>query len=120
MILNRIGSKFDKRLGRQQQRTYCALRRLIEGVKSSNLKGILVFIDFKKPLTVYTDCAYDIPETLIDAIGLLYQEAKARVITFVGETDTGRGFAGGYLGTIHLCYRAGPSCSKRWITLFIG
>ena len=31
--------------------------------------------------------AYDIPEKLIDAIGLLYQGTKASVITPDGETD---------------------------------
>ena len=94
MILNRIRSKIDKPLrpnpngvwsGRSTTAHVLALRRLIdhEGVKSHNLKAVVVFIDFKKAFDSVHEGrmlqilrGYDIPEKLIDAIGLLYQGRK--------------------------------------------
>ena len=105
MTLNRIRSKIDKHLrsnpngfwpGRSTTAHMLALRRLIdhEGVKSHNLKAVVVFIVFKKAFDsvhggrmLQILRAYDIPEKLIDAIGLLYQRTKASVITPDGETD---------------------------------
>ena len=58
------------------------------------MKAVLVFIVFKKAFDsvhgrrmLQILRAYDIPEKLIDAIGLLYQRTKASVITPDGETD---------------------------------
>ena len=57
MLLNRIRPKIDPLLrpnqngfrpGRSTTAHILALRRLIEGVKSHNLKCVLVFVDFKK------------------------------------------------------------------------
>ena len=82
--------------GRSTTAHILALRRLIEheGVKSHNLKAVVVFIDFKKAFNsvhggrmLQILRAYDIREKLIDAICLLYQGTKASVITPDGETD---------------------------------
>ena len=58
------------------------------------MKAVLVFIDSKKAFdSVHRGrmlqilLAYDIPEKLINVIGLLYQGTKAKVITRDGETD---------------------------------
>ena len=57
MILNRIQPHIDPilcpnqngfRTGRSTTSHILALRRLIEGVKSHNLKVIIIFVDFKK------------------------------------------------------------------------
>ena len=63
-------------------------------VKSHNLKAVLVFIDFKQAFGSVQRGrmrqilrAYDILEKLVDAVGLLYQGTKARVIRPDGETD---------------------------------
>ena len=59
MLLNRIRPEIDEHLrpnqngfrpGRSTLAHILALRRLIEGVKSHNLKAVLVLIDFKKGL----------------------------------------------------------------------
>ena len=82
--------------GRSTTAHILALRRLIEheGVKSHNLKAVVVFIDLKKAFNsvhggrmLQILRAYDIREKLIDAICLLYQGKKASVITPDGETD---------------------------------
>ena len=64
------------------------------GVKSHNLKAVLVSIDFKQAFGSVQRGrmrqilrAYDIPEKLVDAVRLLYQGTKARVIRPDGETD---------------------------------
>ena len=71
-----------------------ALRRLIEGVKSNNLKCILIFIDFRKAFdSIHRERmmeilkAYDIPEKLLTAIKLMYSNTKARVLSPDGETE---------------------------------
>lgn len=103
MLLNRIRSKIDKHLrpnqngfrpGRSTTAHILTLRRLIEGVRSHNLKAVLVFIDFKKAFdSIHRERmlqilrAYDIPEKLVNAIGLMYQNTKARVLTPDGETE---------------------------------
>ena len=63
-------------------------------MKSHNLKAVLVFRDSKKGFDsvhrgrmLKIRLAYDIPQKLINAIGLLYQGTKAKVITRDGETD---------------------------------
>ena len=97
MLLNRIRPKIDLELrpnqngfrpGKSTTTHILALRRLIEGVKSNNLKAVITFVDFKKAFdTIHRGRilkilkAYDIPEKLVQAIGLMYQNTRARVIT---------------------------------------
>ena len=103
MILNRIRPKIDHHLrtnqngfrpGRSTISHILTLRRLIEGVKSKNLKAVIVFIDFKKAFdSVHRGKmfnilkAYDIPENLVNAIKLMHDGTKARVVTPDGDTD---------------------------------
>ena len=88
MLLNRIRPKIDPKLrpnqngfrpGRSTTAHILALRRLMEGVRSNNLKAVLIFVDFKKAFdTIHRGRmlqilrAYDIPEKLVQAIGLMY------------------------------------------------
>ena len=103
MILNRIQTKMDKHLrpnqngfrpGRSTNAHILALRRFIEGVRSHNRKAIILYIDFKKAFDSINRRvmmrilkAYDVPQKLLNAIDLLYQNTKARVITPEGETE---------------------------------
>ncbi|XP_072039241.1 uncharacterized protein [Amphiura filiformis] len=71
-----------------------ALRRLIEEVKAHNLPAIITFIDFKKAFhTIHRGKmlkilrAYGIPELIVEAIGQMYQNTKAKVISPDGETE---------------------------------
>ena len=115
-MLNRIRPKIDTHLrpnqngfrpGRSTTAHILALRRLIEEVKSHNLKAVLVFIDFKKAFDsihrgrmLQILKAYDIPGKLIKAIGLLYENTRARVITPDGETEYFKIMAGLLQGDI--------------------
>ena len=70
-----------------------ALRRLIEGVKSNNLKSIIIFDDFKKACDSIHHgkmekilVAYGIPEKLVAAIMKLYEGTKAKVVSPDGDT----------------------------------
>ena len=72
-----------------------SLRRLIEGVKEKNLEAILIFVDFKKAFdTVHRGKmllilkAYGIPEELVTAMSIMYEDTSAKVITPDGETGT--------------------------------
>ena len=103
LILNRIRPPIDKHLrtnqngfrpGRGTTAHILALRRLIEGVKSHNLKAAITFVDFRKAFdSIHRGRmfeilkAYDIPEKLINAISLMYQNTKAKVLTPDGETE---------------------------------
>ena len=103
MILNRIRPKIDKhlrtnqngfRVGRTTVGHILALRRLIEEVKAHNLPAIITFIDFKKAFdTIHRGKmlkilhAYGIPELIVEAIGKMYQNTKAKVISPDGETE---------------------------------
>ena len=103
MILNRIRSVIDLRLrinqnGFRPKRTtvaqVLALRRLIEGVKSNNLKAILTFIDFKKAFdSIHRGKmmrilrAYGIPPNLLRAIDKMYTNTMAKVVSPDGETN---------------------------------
>ena len=71
-----------------------ALRRIIEGVKSNNLKCVLLFVDFSKAFdSVHRDkmmkilASYGIPSRIVDAISKFYENTKAKVLTAEGETD---------------------------------
>ena len=81
------------RSGRTKISQILALRGLIEGVKDNNLKAILIFIDFKKAsdtihwgkmLTILK--AYGLPEELVTAISIMYEDTTAKVITPDGKT----------------------------------
>ncbi|XP_072046557.1 uncharacterized protein [Amphiura filiformis] len=103
MILNRIRPEIDQhlrtnqngfRVGRTTVGHILALRRLIEEVKAHNLPAIITFIDFKKAFdTIHRGKmlkilhAYGIPELIVEAIGKMYQNTKAKVISPDGETD---------------------------------
>ena len=103
MILNRIQPKIDPHLrrnqngfrpGRSTTTHILALRRLIEGVKRNNLQAIITFVDFKKAFdSVDREMmfkilqAYDVPPKLLNAIKLMHQDTKAKVISPDGETD---------------------------------
>ena len=102
MILNRIQPHIDPilrpnqngfRTGRSTTSHILALRRLIEGVKSHNLKAIIIFVDFKKAFDSINRVtmlhileAYGIPEVIIQTIALTYKDTHAKVITPDGET----------------------------------
>ena len=103
MILNRIQPHIDPilrpnqngfRTGRSTTSHILALRRLIEGVKSINLKAIIIFIDFKKAFDsiyrvtmLYILEAYGIPEVIIQTIALTYKDTHEKVIIPDGETE---------------------------------
>ena len=82
------------RQGRGTLSQILTIRRIIEGVKSKNLKAILTFIDFKKAFdTVDRNKlmsilrAYGIPEKLVRAIAIMYTDTIAKVLSPDGETD---------------------------------
>ena len=95
MILNRIKPNLYCYLMKNQNgfrscRTttsqILALRRLIEGVKDDNIEVILICIDFKKAFdTIHrgklTILKYGIPEELVTAISIMYEDTTAKVIT---------------------------------------
>lgn len=103
MILNRIQPKIDTHLrpnqngfrpGRSTTAHVLALRRLIEGVKSNNLKAIITFVDFRKAFdSIHRGKmmkilrAYDIPDELVRVISKLYENTRATVLTPEGETE---------------------------------
>ena len=102
LILNRIRPPIVKLLrpnqngyrpGRSTVAHILALWRLIEGVKSKNLKAVVVFVDFKKAFDslhrgrmMKILQAYDIPDKLVNAINEVYQNTRARVVTPDGGT----------------------------------
>ena len=103
LILNRIRSAIDPKLrynqnGFRPNRTtvaqILALRRIIEGVKANNLPAIITFIDFKKAFdSIHRGKmlrilkAYGIPPNLLRAIGAMYTNTRAKVISPDGETE---------------------------------
>ena len=103
MILNRIQPVLDPHLrpnqngfrpGRSTTSQILALRRIIEGVKSNNLPAVIVFLDFRKAFdSVHRGKmlkvlkAYGIPDELIKAIGKLYENTSAKILSPDGETD---------------------------------
>ena len=103
MILNRIQPELDQHLrpnqngfrpGRSTTSHILALRRVIEGVKSNNLKAIITFVDFQKAFdSVHRGMmrniltAYGIPEILVNTIMKLYQGTMAKVISPDGDTE---------------------------------
>ena len=103
MILNRIRPHLDchirknknsLRIGRTTTSQILALIRLIEGVKENNLESILIFIDFKKAFdTIHSGKmltilkAFGIPQELVTAISIMYEDTTAKVNTPDGETE---------------------------------
>ena len=103
MLLTRIQPKLDPllRLNKNGFRPchsttahILALRRIIEGVKRNNLKAVFLFVDFNKAFNSIHHgkmmkilWAYGIPEQLVNAIGKLYEESQAKVLSTDGETD---------------------------------
>lgn len=103
MLLNRIRPHIDKylrknqngfRAGRSTVSQVLALRRIIEGLKSKNLSAIITFVDFKKAfdsinreIMFKTLAAYGIPQSVVDAIAIIYDNARAKVLSPNGETD---------------------------------
>ena len=104
MILNRIQPYINLilcpnqngfRPGRSTTLHILALRRLIEGVKSHNLKAIIICVDFKKAfdsinreIMISILTSYGIPHNIIQAIALTYKETYVKVITPDGETES--------------------------------
>ena len=68
---------------------------MIEGIKDKNIEAILIFIEFKKAFdTIHIGSilailkAHGIPEELVTAIRIMYEDTTAKVITPNGETET--------------------------------
>ena len=103
MILNRVQPAIEPHLrtnqnGFRPKRSTAshilALRRLIEGVKQKNLEAAIVFVDFRKAFdTIHRGkmmkilLAYGIPKKIVDAIRVLYDNTRARIISLDGETE---------------------------------
>ena len=103
LILNRIRPVLDShlrtnqkgfRVGRTTGGHILALRRHIEGIKANQLQAIITFIDFWKAFDTIHRWkmlkilrAYGIPEQLVNAIGQMYENTWAKVISPDGETD---------------------------------
>ena len=102
MLLKRIQPKLDPHLrpnqnGFRPKRSttaqILALWRIIEGVKSNNLKCVLLFVDFSKAFdSVHKGkmmkilASYGIPSRIFDAISKFYEKFY-KVLTPEGETD---------------------------------
>ena len=110
LILNRLQPYVDPllrpnqngfRKGRGTISQILTIRRLIEGIKSKNLEAVLIFIDFKKAFDSIDRCklmeilkAYGIPEKLVKAISIMYEDTIGKVISPDGETEFFRIMAG--------------------------
>ena len=103
MLLNRMLPFIEKHLrpnqngfraGRSTTSHILALRRIIEGVKKHNLKATLIFVDFRKAFdSIHRErmfellLAYGIPRKIVQAIELMHEGTKAKVISPDGETE---------------------------------
>ena len=123
MILSRIQSKTDKclrpiqngfRPGRRTTSHVLPLRRLIEGVKSKNLKAIILYINFRKAFDSINRKKMrpnDIPPKLLNAIEKMSENSKAKIISPDGKTDFFKILAGvwgtarGYTCALLIHYR---------------
>ena len=70
------------------------LRRILEGVREKHLEAIMTFVDFKKAFdTIHRRKlmqilkAYGIPDKIVNAISILYQDTIAKVLSPDGETE---------------------------------
>ena len=103
MIFNRIRPKINPHL-RPNQNGFrpekstavhiLALRRLIERVRSHNLKAVLTFVYFRKAFdSIHRGrmfCilrAYSVSDRIVQATGLMYNNTRACVLTPDGNTD---------------------------------
>ena len=95
MILNRIQPVLDPLL-RINQNGFRpgGLRRLIEGIKSKNLPSVILFLDFRKAFDSVHRAkmlkilkAYGVPNELVNTIGKMYENTRAKVISQDGETE---------------------------------
>ena len=84
----------DYALGAQLVSQVLSLRRIIEGLKSNNLSAIITFVDFKKAFDSINReimfkmlAAYGIPQSIVDAIAIIYDNVRAKVLSPDGETD---------------------------------
>ena len=103
MILNRIRPVLDSLLRLNQngfrQKTstvgqILAIRRILEGIKDTNLAAIFIFIDFKKALdSIHRGKmakvlrSYGIPGNLVDAINGSYANTRAKVYSPDGVSE---------------------------------
>ena len=103
MIVNRISPKINPLLrsnqngfrpGKSTISHILALLRLIKAVKSHNLKDVLTFLDFRKSFDSIHHGrmfrvvrAYDVPDRIVQAIGLMCDGTHACVLTLDGNTD---------------------------------
>ena len=103
MLLNRIQPYIEPllrpnhngfRSDRSTMAHILALRRLIEGIKSHDLKAVIIFVDFKKAFDSIDSgkmitilAAYVIPSIITNAIALFYENTEVRIITYDGETE---------------------------------
>ena len=102
MILNRIRPYVDHilrknqngfRTNRSTSRQILALRRIIEGVKATNIPAILLFIDFSKAFDSIDSAKmrsiishYGIREETVNAIMMIYKNTRSMVISPDGDT----------------------------------
>ena len=103
LLLNRIRPTLEKilrpnqngfRPNRSTTGQILTIRRLIEGIKSQNLKAVLTFVDFTKAFdTIHRGKmkeileAYGIPSKITAAIMMLYTKTKSMVRSPDGDTD---------------------------------
>ena len=103
IILNRIRPVVDKLLrpnqngfreGRSTSAHVLALRRIVEELKNHKKEAVISFIDFRKAFdSINRDRmfqilqAYGIPETVVNAIKVMYRDTSATVTTPEGQTD---------------------------------
>ena len=104
MLLNRIQPEIEKilrrnqngfRKGRSTVGQILTVRRIIEGVRAKNLQAVLLFVDFSKAFdSIHRGkmqeilLAYGIPDEVVAAIMMLYQNTTAKVQSPDGDTDS--------------------------------
>ena len=103
LLLNRLLPKVEPllrknqngfRAGRSTLSQILALRRIIEEITNCNKEAVFIFIDFSKAFdSIDRDKMfeilglYGIPETLIEAIRVLYTNTTSTIMTSDGETE---------------------------------